>query len=115
MKCLLLATEQDACISWLLLSGKNIALSRRRNIKRLQSFYEIWTKKEAYLKRLGTGLIDNISTINVLEECMENKLHTGWFGDYVWTVCHKTCNMVYKVVDEKDIWNYYNKTVKDTI
>ncbi len=46
---------------------------------------------------------------------MENKLHTGWFGDYVWTVCHKTCNMVYKVVDEKDIWNYYNKIVKDTI
>lgn len=31
-------------------------------------FYEIWTKKEAYLKWNGIGLANNLAGINVLEK-----------------------------------------------
>lgn len=33
----------------------------------IHRFYEVWTRKEAYLKMIGTGLINNLPAINTLD------------------------------------------------
>jgi len=79
----------------------NEELASFRNIlskkEKIQYFYIIWTKKEAYLKALSIGLIDNINKINVgskpkselhpLKQLNNNKyilqtIDTGWKGYY---------------------------------
>ena len=38
-------------------------------------FYEVWTSKEAYIKKLGTSLTLNPSNINIEEDVILKKLH----------------------------------------
>lgn len=68
-------------------------------------FTEVWTRKEAYLKYIGTGLTDNMSQICVLN----NKLNfngadfifiwTRRFQDYLLSVCGKINSLSIKIVD----------------
>lgn len=47
-------------------------------------FFEIWTKKEAYLKWLGTGLSTALNSFNTLEQ---KNIKTTHFGEYIVSVC----------------------------
>ncbi len=49
-------------------------------------FFEIWTKKEAYTKYLGTGLRNNITDINTLSGEHLNKLHFKKIEDFFFSV-----------------------------
>ncbi|MCH8647465.1 4'-phosphopantetheinyl transferase superfamily protein [Staphylococcus lugdunensis] len=40
--------------------------AKKREYKR--RFYDIWTKKEAYLKKKGTGISDNLKKVNVTKK-----------------------------------------------
>ncbi len=46
-------------------------------------FFEIWTKKEAYLKYKGTGLSGGLQSVNVLNL----PIKTFGFEDYIISVC----------------------------
>ena len=49
-------------------------------------FFEIWTKKEAFTKYLGTGLAIDITSINILSEEHNDRLFGFRSEDYVFAV-----------------------------
>lgn len=55
--------------------------------KQFLHFFEIWTKKEAYTKYLGTGLVTDLVSINTLANPIKNLLCTWKEGDYICSVC----------------------------
>lgn len=53
-------------------------------------FTEIWTKKEAYLKMLGTGITDEMFTVDTTaldDKASATVLSTFWRGDVCTAVC----------------------------
>lgn len=50
-------------------------------------FYEIWTKKEAYVKYLGERLIRKVKKIDVLEPRFSNKIKMIRKGHFIISVC----------------------------
>ena len=48
-------------------------------------FFEVWTKKEAYLKCKGTGIAGGLDSVNVFE--CKPKIKTLYFEDYIISVC----------------------------
>lgn len=49
-------------------------------------FFEIWTKKEAYTKYLGTGLAFDITSVNMLAKEHDDKLTCFCENDYIFSV-----------------------------
>ena len=54
----------------------------------LQGFYEVWTKKEAYVKMLGTGFSTPISSFDVFDE-LGVSFNTQENESYIITVCSR--------------------------
>ena len=57
--------------------------------ERAKRFYEIWTKKESYLKYQGTGINRSLSSFSVLH-LPEVAFHTQPLEDAVLTLCAET-------------------------
>ena len=57
---------------------------------RLSRFYEIWTKKEARLKRLGTGLSGDLRACDVTAEAPGEAFFTVRSGNYILSGCTGT-------------------------
>ena len=51
-----------------------------------QKFFEIWTKKEAYTKYLGTGLTIDITAINMLSPDHADKVYSFESDDYIFSI-----------------------------
>lgn len=50
-------------------------------------FFEIWTRKEAYTKYLGTGLVTDLISINTLASPIKDLLYTWIEEEYICSVC----------------------------
>lgn len=50
-------------------------------------FYEVWTKKEAYMKYVGKGLHMPLNSFNVFDRNISEKLKTFKREDYLITIC----------------------------
>lgn len=54
---------------------------------RSMAFYDIWTKKEAYLKMLGTGLSKPLQSFNVFSHGLNAKWITKKLSNHIMTLC----------------------------
>jgi len=66
------------------------------------AFYEIWTKKEAYIKYLGTGLSTPLGSFNVLGDDIAPMLYMNHLGHYLISSCCRTIRHVEPVVETID-------------
>lgn len=73
---------------------------------RQQRFFEVWTKKEAYFKRLGEGLGEKAVTVTVLNEPSAS---TVCVGEAVLSVC---CDNGFKLVDKAETERILQKFLK---
>lgn len=54
-----------------------------------ETFFEIWTKKEAYSKMLGKGLAAGFNSFDVTDEALGCEFYTEIKYDYVFSVCSR--------------------------
>ena len=57
-------------------------------------FFEVWTKKEAYLKYKGTGISGGLNSFSIFNT--EIPLKTFKISDYIMSVCSKNCFEIIK-------------------
>lgn len=77
------------------------------NTKENSGFFEIWTKKEAYTKYLGTGLRNNITDINMLSNIHKDKLLFWKDEPYYFSVYSDDINSNPIRVSVDDIISYF--------
>lgn len=83
------------------------ALSSERNIR----FYKVWTRKEAYIKKLGTGLTYGLKSYNTLSSSLSSSLYTWQYCNYICSACGATITNI-KYISESDVQDYF---VRSTI
>lgn len=54
---------------------------------RSEAFYTVWTRKEALLKKMGCGLVDEITQMNVVEFNGIDTFHSVKMSNHMITVC----------------------------
>ncbi len=60
-------------------------------------FYKIWTKKEAYIKYIGKGLLMPLNSFNTLDETISQQLQTFEKGEYMISVCGEHLNEKHEI------------------
>ncbi|MCI5656926.1 MAG: 4'-phosphopantetheinyl transferase superfamily protein [Candidatus Pseudoruminococcus sp.] len=68
---------------------KYILESKNQN----NTFYEIWTKKEAYVKLIGTGLSTPLSSFDVNDEKFSKHFYTKQISEYMLSIFSETKNL----------------------
>ena len=88
---------------------KEIAyISTATEAKKQNRFFKIWTRKEAYTKRNGTGLVCDLTNINTLEPSVAASLHSWETDHYICSVCGNfSAPPVPQRVSTKDVFEFF--------
>ena len=61
--------------------------SRKSKVESAVEFTKLWTQKEAYLKYVGTGIINDLK--HVLDNTGKARFETTIKTNYIYTICHE--------------------------
>lgn len=88
---------------------KEIQYINQSNLtQRTFRFFETWTKKEAYTKQMGIGLVEHPYKYNTLADPIASQLYSWKTDEYYCTVCGKEkFSPIIHTLTEDDIYNYY--------
>lgn len=84
----------------------------RNSRKQLYSFWEIWTKKEAYLKYVGVGIVNRLKTFNVLNNQINSIIHTMKYNRFVISCCcaeNERITPSLQIVSESDVGEMFDE------
>lgn len=71
-------------------------------------FFEIWTRKEAYTKQLGIGLVHDPSSYNTLSPSLSFYLNTLQQDSYIYSVsCKNPESFTMNQLTERDIHSFF--------
>lgn len=83
-------------------------ISTGDSLEQNKRFYEIWTKKEAYLKLKGTGLIDDLYKHNTLFTMYNTFFDTWQYKEYICSICfNQNLNFQIYELSEKVIAQFF--------
>jgi 4'-phosphopantetheinyl transferase len=63
-------------------------------------FFEIWTKKEAFLKMTGRGLSKGLSDFSVLSAYSDKQFQSVFYKNFYISLCSETQNSEQLIIDE---------------
>lgn len=72
-----------------------------------QRFFKIWTRKEAFTKCLGTGITDNLSSINTLSPLTESNFYTTKTEEYILSLYSSELVSSIELISESQLINYW--------
>lgn len=83
-------------------------ISSATNTEKQKRFFKVWTRKEAYTKRNGTGLVCDLTNINTLEPSIAASLHSWETDRYICSVCGNfTAPPLPQQVSTKDVFAFF--------
>lgn len=87
---------------------KHILTSANKDI----AFYDIWTKKEAYTKMAGTGLMTPLLSFDVTSEELREYFISKYISGYMINVCSKTfknknCNITFHKMNLHELLAFF--------
>lgn len=80
-----------------------------------ERFFEVWTKKEAYIKYVGKGMSISLNFFSVLDNDIKDMIFTTRIKKYVVSVCSSRDtldSLEIITLDEMDIYNMAEKFLK---
>lgn len=85
-------------------------LHRYHKYSKNYNFFYIWTRKEAYLKSIGIGLVENLNNINILDKKYNNNFHTFTYNNYICSIYSKNINVKNNkiiIITKKEVDDFY--------
>ncbi len=87
---------------------ENAYVSTATEPEKQKRFFRIWTQKEAYAKRNGTGLVCDLTNINTLNPSISSSLHSWEIENYICSVCGSFLTPpLLKTVSTEDIFYFF--------